>query len=1149
MFRKIGIQTFVAGVVFLWFTPVSLAVYRDDVPDFTGVLIDQDTTWYKDVTYVFEKEIRIVDGAKLTIEPGTHISFKRDQGGSALLLSLFDGKIDAIGTEVDPIVFDRASDSDAYAIQFNDATAEQVSVFQYVRFLHGGDVWDVPECPDCGQSFLQKLFIKNVFAATQDGIETLRYQWGKLHVEDVVFSESIFGDVWVSESVRGDYTDEDGNFVQDPAFLYIKNSDFRGDTATPALRVMDSSCYGIPFCPRKVHFENNWYAASSGPKMVGNPAGMGKSIIGSINFNGFSATEFFPSCATNCFSNVLFLPGLEASRLYDDQSSSCVADKTDPTRAWEPSCNNDARKLYLDASGKSLDGDIHTKDGDVLDETPTGANIYRSFLEELERMKSTDHAINDWQAVAYDWRLSLDDILADGTVAERLRQLASTSKSGKVTLVAHSNGGLLAKALMNNLSESEVARLVDKIVLVAVPQVGTPAAVAGLLHGYKQNFFPVLDTPTARGLAENMPGAYQLLPTAQYFSSVDTPVATFDVASSLDWNHRYVDTVNSQGELHDFLSDTFRRVIATNSDTDTLATLNEPLLTRAENLHDTLDTWVAPAGVRVVQIAGWGVPSTLSSTDYTVEKRKLCDESLCQSNIELLDPDFKFTIDGDGTVVTPSALWMKDVERYWVNIRNYNKNNPIETAFGLLGVEHANVLEIPQLNMFLADLITDTTKPLSEYAYFSTDVPSSTDKRLQYSLHSPLILSLYDEEGRHTGVSPTGEIEEQIPGTYYKQFGDVQYIFADEGSAGHVVLDGYETGKFTFAVEEFEDDISLGKVTFQDMPTTPETKVTFDVPNDLASASHLRIDRDGDGTTDIDLPPKIGEVVTFDVTAPVTTTTLTGTQGTNDWYISDVTVALTATDEGDIEKTEYSVDGTTWHAYTAPFIVATEGTMILQYFSTDQAGNGEEIKTVTIKIDKQAPEGKIMFNPTTQKLAITGTDSLGGPVTVVMVEQKKDLVASNTKLKKIKPWFDRWLKRHKKDLPDMLATLVDQSGHTTSIGFEKTRDRKGYVFVRVRSLGYDEQEVQLTGAQAQYKWRVDRRNQYQQLASSLKAGRYGLESHYVPHKNETWIMEQSRDLEDDDRDDESERRPIQKKLPGLVVPYMQTGQGEIEIKY
>lgn len=223
--------------------------------------------------------------------------------------------------------------------------------------------------------------------------------------------------------------------------------------------------------------------------------------------------------------------------------------------------------------------------------------------------------------------------------------------------------------------------------------------------------------------------------------------------------------------------------------------------------------------------------------------------------------------------------------------------------------------------------------------------------------------------------------------------------------------------------------------------------------------------------------------------------------------------------------------------------------MILQYFSTDQAGNEEGIKTVTIKIDKQSPEGKITFNPTTQKFDITGTDSLGGPVTVVMVEQKKDLVTSNTKLKKIKPWFDRWLKRHKKDLPDMLATLVDQSGHTTSIGFEKTRDRKGYVFVRVRSLGYDEQEVQLTGAQAQYKWQVDKRNQYQQLASSLKVGKYGLESHYVSRKNETWIMERSRDLGDDDRDDESERRPIQKKLPGLVVPYMQTGRGEIEIKY
>lgn len=1143
--------------------PFSSAFASDPWTDYENyTVIDHNTTWSGHLTRAdMPQDTVVVNGATLTILPGTEVEVG--------MLSVYDGRIVALGTATDPIRFTKQApdysnvpadyapyDRECYfspeagMIEFAtyvEATTE-ASVFRHVIFEGmGTSEWvGSDNCPwNMGmRNPIRCWFIQTAHASERQFVEypALRVDGGKLQLESVSFRNNAHADIEANHYFGNDWETYD--------FLHVTDSNFEGNTAGRA--VISYMFYDEGMTHNRwgaVLLRNNWYGDASGPTTTSNPGGTGEQLIGEFELDGWSATPFSSACTTDCFSSVLFLPGLEASRLYDVQNSSCVADKVDPTRIWEPSCNNDARKLYLDASGKSIDPDIHTKEGDVLDETPTGANIYQSFLEELERMKNTDHLINDWQAVAYDWRLSLDDILDDGTVAQRLRELAGTSKSGKVTIVAHSNGGLLAKALMQKIGDTEVGNLVDKIVFVAVPQVGTPAAVAGLLHGYKQNFFPVLDTPTARGLAENMPGAYQLLPTAQYFSSVETPVATFDTDGSSDWHQRYADTVDSQGELHDFLSDTFRRVAATNTDTETLADLNETLLNHTEQLHDDLDTWVAPAGVRVVQIAGWGVPSTLSSTAYTPERRELCDELLCQSNIELLEPKHKFTIDGDGTVVTPSALWMKDVERYWVNLRNYNRNSPIETAFGLLGVEHANVLEIPQLSTFLADLITGTMRPLSEYSYFSTDAPASTDKRLQYSLHSPLTLSLYDDEGRHTGISPTGEIEEQIPGTYYKQFGEVKYIFADVGSAGHIVLDGYETGDFTFVVEELEGDTSLGKVTFQDMPTTPETRVTFDVPSDLASASHLRIDRDGDGTTDIDLAPKIGEVVTFDTIAPVTTAVVTGIQGANGWHASDVTVTLTATDEGSgVEQTGYSLDGTTWHVYGGPITLLTEGATTLSYFSTDQAGNQEETKTETIRIDKTAPEGKITFNPATQKLDIIGTDNLGGTVTVVIVEQKKDLIATNTKLKKIKPWFERWLKRHKKNLPDMLATLTDEAGHTTSISFEKTKDRQGYVFVRVRSLGYDDSDGSLADARAQYQWQVDKSAKYRKLASSLKVGDVRLEARYMSRTDETWIMERPQDLGDDERDDESER-PVKKKLPGMVVPYTQTTKGIVEVKY
>ena len=139
-----------------------------------------------------------------------------------------------------------------------------------------------------------------------------------------------------------------------------------------------------------------------------------------------------------------------------------------------------------------MDNSIYTRD--VIDEAYApiaGPNIYKSFLAQLEKMKSVDHDIADYSVVPYDWRLSLDDVLNGGTktgqgdtqhisyisatsspyIIQELRRLAS-STTGKITIVAHSNGGLVAKALLKSLADTNDPLLsrIDKLILVAVPQ-------------------------------------------------------------------------------------------------------------------------------------------------------------------------------------------------------------------------------------------------------------------------------------------------------------------------------------------------------------------------------------------------------------------------------------------------------------------------------------------------------------------------------------------------------------------------------------------------------------------------------------------------------------------------------------------------------
>jgi hypothetical protein len=106
-----------------------------------------------------------------------------------------------------------------------------------------------------------------------------------------------------------------------------------------------------------------------------------------------------------------------------------------------------------------------------------------------------------------------------------------------------------------------------------------------------------------------------------------------------------------------------------------------------------------------------------------------------------------------------------------------------------------------------------------------------------------------------------------------------------------------------------------------------------------------------------------GGTVTFtglynDTIPPTTTATLSGTPGNNGWNISSVTVILSAVDNNGgsgVKKIEYSFDASNWNTYTAPFIIATEGTTTVYYLSTDYAGNVESAKNQTVKIDITPP--------------------------------------------------------------------------------------------------------------------------------------------------------------------------------------------------
>jgi hypothetical protein len=128
-----------------------------------------------------------------------------------------------------------------------------------------------------------------------------------------------------------------------------------------------------------------------------------------------------------------------------------------------------------------------------------------------------------------------------------------------------------------------------------------------------------------------------------------------------------------------------------------------------------------------------------------------------------------------------------------------------------------------------------------------------------------------------------------------------------------------------------------------------------------------------------------------DTTKPSTSATRSVQSNAAGWNKENVTVTLKATDNqggSGVEKIAYSASGAQSVAQTdAPgdsveVAFAQEGTTTLTYYATDKAGNVEDQKTLSVKIDKMAPTGSVSINdgdPRTSSRLVTLTLSATDP--------------------------------------------------------------------------------------------------------------------------------------------------------------------------
>ena len=568
-------------------------------------------------------------------------------------------------------------------------------------------------------------------------------------------------------------------------------------------------------------------------------------------------TVEYDTVASTGASSVLFLPGIMGSRLFEEGD---FCDGLEPEKQlWFSFDTCRQLRLITQFTGQSINS-VYTKKGEagILDEAII-INVYKTFLNKLKDWKE-EKIISDYAVVPYDWRGELDAILksnlekstgkifmgqtetvSDGLLYKTLSDLAAGSANGKVTIVAHSNGGLVIKQFLTDLQNKHDPLLdkIDNLILVAVPQSGAPEAVMGMLHGTE--IYPVMSQEVSRSLMNTMPFAHHLLPTTDYFKTVTTPVISFESGEATNaWIDNFGETLISRDNLHQFLSKDSGRTKPEFEDLETPAVVDNLLLNYARTTEIIQGNFTPPENMKVYQIAGIGLETPAGLTYFSDRECITRSFFVCTKYQPKISYRVTMTIDGDATVPVPSALMLPSdtrVERRWVNMQRYNNDV-------LINRSHKDIFEVLDIINFISNTIRATSS--SPYTYLSETLPAIEEgDRLIYQLHSPLDMSIITTAGKKVSSS-TNEIASAI----YRRYGELQYISIPSAEVGTVVLNGLAKGSFTLDVEEISNGKLLKRRTFSAIPSSTTTKVTMDIGTSL-DRQQLKVDYDGDGAADV----------------------------------------------------------------------------------------------------------------------------------------------------------------------------------------------------------------------------------------------------------------------------------------------------------
>jgi pimeloyl-ACP methyl ester carboxylesterase len=423
--------------------------------------------------------------------------------------------------------------------------------------------------------------------------------------------------------------------------------------------------------------------------------------------------------------------------------------------------------------------------GDILRSTyPAGigddANFYSGMIRFLEDKGYKE--LKDLFVFPYDWRLDNSIHVEElNILVDKALELNPDSK--KVTLLAHSMGGLISRAYVLS-SESRAAKI-DSLISIGTPYWGAPKVYYGLIMGYNFGNDCFLQAQM-KWLQQNFTSSYQLLPRVPFIWDSKTKSLL-----SLDESYK----IRYKG-WNDFNS-----VTTTSLDTDAqYSPLTENIYSfdyHGRKLLENAKAFYASAGtpqnpvplpVKHYVIVGVGI-STLIGYDLVDFKWSLLGPppwrylDLSGREVELI-PIFA---DGDGQVPLLSA------EVGAGSITYYVKHDIARASSS----EHGYLAQNNIVQSIVGKILDNDPPAPEAYKYKTPEILDKTD----FTLHSDAHLVIVDEStGERLGYDEHGNIEESLAGSFLSMDGVEYASLIGATRPLKVVVNGIQTGNFTLTV-------------------------------------------------------------------------------------------------------------------------------------------------------------------------------------------------------------------------------------------------------------------------------------------------------------------------------------------------------------